>query len=149
MPSRDTRYSAYYDGVWTDVIKTEDAVRAILCRHKHDLDTLERLEEENKKLKTEAWKDEELLKMKNQLDDVMAEYRRGFPISEEEEKRIQEWRNAHDKEAHGLDTPHKQLLAGGTIGGRYSYHFIPTLIGVSGTVRCNKCGAEFEFCKLS
>lgn len=148
MPSRDYEYSTHYNGEYTTVYKTEDAVRAILCRHKHDLDTIERLEEENKKLKTEAWKDEELLQMTRQLDEVMAEYRRGFPISEAEEKAIEAWCDKHDEEAHGLDTDYKKLKAGGTIGGRYSYHFIPTSIGVSGTIKCNKCGAEFEFCEI-
>ena len=148
MPSRDSRYSAYYEGIWTDVIKTEDAVRAILCIHKNDLDRIEYLEKENKELKAEAWKDEELQKMKTELAQMRADYHRGFPITEAEQKAIEAWCDKHDEEVHGLNNDHKKLKAGGAIGGRYSYHFVPTSIGTSGVVRCGKCGAEFEFCEL-
>lgn len=145
MPSRDTRYSTYYEGVYTDVIKTEDAVRAILCRHKNDLDTLERLEEENKKLKEEVWKDEELQNMKTDLEQMRADYHRGFAITESEKKRIDAWKEKHEEEVHGVRNDVPSYKRGR--GGSYSYHFYPTSIGTSGVIKCS-CGAEFEFCEV-
>ena len=60
---------------------------------------------------------------------------------------IKEWKEKHDTEVHGFKTLEDRLHAGGLIGGRYTYHFVPTSIGVSGTIQCS-CGEEFEFCKL-
>lgn len=148
MPSRDIEYYTGYEGKHTRVYKTEDAVRAILCRDRDNLNKIELLEEENKKLKDEVWKDEELQKMKTELEELRADYHRGFPITEAEQEAIRAWCDKHDEEVHGLNTDHKKLKAGGSIGGRYSYHFVPTSIGTSGVVRCGKCGAEFEFCEL-
>lgn len=102
------------------------------------------LQSQNKKLKEEHYKDTELQKMKEELGRVKADMYRGFPISEEEEKRIKEWQDKHDAEVHGLKTLKERVHAGGCIGGRYTYCFIPTSIGVVGSVKCN-CGAEFIF----
>lgn len=141
----NSRYCTYYNGEYTQVDPLEDCVRAILCRNKIDEDKIKRLEEENKKLKEEVWKDEELQKMKSDLERMRADYRRGFSITEDEEKRIKEWKQKHDEEVHGVryDVPSYKMRS----GGNYSYHFYPTSIGTSGVIRCS-CGAEFEFCKL-
>lgn len=89
-------------------------------------------------------KDTELQKMKEELERVRADMYRGFPISAEEEKRIKEWQDKHDAEVHGLKTLKERVRAGGCIGGRYSYEFVSTSIGVIGIVKCN-CGAKFTF----
>lgn len=102
------------------------------------------LEEENKKLKDEHYKDSEMQRMKAELKKAKEDLYRGFPISEEEEKRIKEWQDKHDAEVHGLKTLKERVHAGGCIGGRYSYEFVSTSIGVVGTVKCN-CGAKFTF----
>lgn len=102
------------------------------------------LEEENKKLKDEHYKDSEMQRMEAELEKAKDDLYRGFPISEEEEKRIKEWQDKHDAEVHGLKTLKERVHAGGCIGGRYTYHFVPTSIGVIGSVKCN-CGAEFVF----
>lgn len=102
------------------------------------------LEEENKKLKDEHYKDSEMQRMKTELKKAKEDLYRGFPISEEEEKRIKEWQDKHDAEVHGLKTLKERVHAGGCIGGRYSYEFVSTSIGVVGTVKCN-CGAKFTF----
>ena len=105
------------------------------------------LEKENKELKEGVWKDETLQDMKAEYERMKTDYYRGFAITEEEDRRIKEWQKKHEEEVHGLTTDEQRLKAGGAIGGRYSYHFIPTSIGISGVVRCN-CGAEFEFCEI-
>lgn len=102
------------------------------------------LQEELRKLKEEYSKDSEIQKMNSALEKMRKDYWRGFPISEDEKKKIDEWKEKHDIEAHGLNTFDKKLKAGGCIGGRYSYKFVPTSIGISGKIVCN-CGAEFEF----
>ena len=108
---------------------------------------IEYLEKENKKLKDAAYKNEELKKMQQHLERMQADYRRGFPITEAEEKAIEKWCNEHDRKAHGLKTDKDRLRAGGCIGGRYSYEFIPTSIGVLGEVKCS-CGKKFTFSDL-
>ena len=61
----------------------------------------EYLLEENKGLKSEAYKDEELSKMKAQYDKMNADYYRGFPISENENNKINEWIDKISKEYPG------------------------------------------------
>lgn len=139
-----SEYSTYYEGKYTHVYELDDCVRAILCRNKNNEDKIKRLEEENKKLKEEVWKDEELSNMKERLEKMRKDYYRGFPITESEEKAIKEWQKKHEEEVHGLTTDKMKLKAQGVCGGRYSYHFVPTSIGTSGVIRCS-CGAEFEF----
>lgn len=137
-------YSTYYDGKWTKVHKLEDCLSSIKCRIEDNEKQIKRLEEENKQLKSENYKDEELSKMQSELEEMRADFYRGFPISEKEQKSIEEWQRKHEEEAHKLKTLGERLKAEGCIGGRYKYVFIPTSIGVYGEVACS-CGARFEF----
>ena len=99
---------------------------------------------EIEKLRSEHFKDEKLQEMGQKLVKMEADCRRGFPITEFDQKKIDEWKEKHDIEAHGLVTDGLKMKAGGVIGGRYSYHFTPTSIGIFAKVRCS-CGAEFDF----
>lgn len=96
----------------------------------------EYLRNENARLKDEAYKDEELAKMKESHDKMSEDYYRGFPISEEEDKKIKKW---EDKmiETHPGN--------GGAIGGRFRYEFIPTGVGTIGTVIDTFTGGRFNF----
>ena len=124
-----------------DVTQTLDAIkREFDSQNAHII----YLQNQNKKLKEEHYKATELQKMKEELERVRADMYRGFPISAEEEKRIKEWQDKHDAEVHGLKTLKERVRAGGCIGGRYSYEFVSTSIGVIGIVKCN-CGAKFTF----
>lgn len=105
---------------------------------------IEFLHEEVRKLKEEYSKDEEIQKMQAHVDRLQKECRLGFPISEKEHEAIEEWKKKHDKEVHGLTTDNERMRAGGAIGGRFQYSFVPTSIGIIGTVKCD-CGAEFVF----
>lgn len=140
-------YSTHFNGKYTEVYDLDDCIRAIQCRNRDNENRIKYLEKENKKLKEDAYKDEELQKMKERLDSMKADYLRGFPISEKEDKIIKEWQKKHEEEAHGLKTNEHRMKAQGVSGGRYSYHFVPTAIGTSGVVRCI-CGTEFEFQKI-
>ena len=103
-----------------------------------------RLAEENKRLKNEHYKDDELSEMKDKLDKMQSAYYRGLPISDEEKKKIEEWKNNHDRYAHMIRSIDDRLEIGGSIGGRYKYEFIPTSIGTIGVVKC-RCGEQFVF----
>lgn len=101
------------------------------------------LKERAMTLKSEAFKDEELKKMKAVLGKMQDEYRRGFPISEEEDIKINEWIEKHLKEKH-YDKKRNCYKMCGTIGGHFTYEFLPTGIGTIGKIRCS-CGEEFTF----
>ena len=116
----------------------------ILDNYESNERTIKYLREKNQELKKEAYKDSELASMKKELEKAKEDLYRGFPISEEEEKSIEEWRLKHEAEAHGRDTLEKRLSAHGAIGGRYTYIFTPTSIGVIGEIRCS-CGETFIF----
>lgn len=131
-------------GSWCTVYELDKALRAIKVRNMNDIDRIRRLEEENKKLKEENYKDEEMAAMKARLDKMQEDYYRGFPISEEEKKRIEEWKDRHEEEVHNCHSLNDKLQRGGCIGGTYKYEFVPTGIGTVGTIRCS-CGAEFKF----
>lgn len=136
------------NGKFMTIPTMEDCVDAILTRHEHAIDRITYLENEVKKLKDEKYKDEELRKAEQRLKDMTEDYFRGFPITKEEKDKIDEWQDTHDSEKHGLNTTQSRLKAGGCIGGRYYYKFIPTSIGTIGCVVCSKCNEEFEFCSL-
>lgn len=84
-------------------------------------------------------KDEEIQYWKDLYESARLSQKYGFPISEEEHNSIMQWQRTHDAEAHGLRMNHERLAAGGAIGGRYFYKFVPTSIGVSGQCICGKC----------
>ena len=102
------------------------------------------LELQNQNLINEKYKDQELSRMKKDLEEMKADYYRGFPISKNKQDKIDKWINKHEKEAHNFRTIGDQMRRGGCIGGTYTYEFIPTSIGTIGTIKCN-CGAEFTF----
>ena len=138
-----SEYSTYFNGEYTHVYDLEDCLKAIRCRNADNEKRIKYLEEENKKLKDEHYKDGEIQTMKSELDKMKKDYWRGFPISENEEKAIEKWKKEHDKKVHGFSKK-LRMKAEGVSGGRYSYHFVPTALGTSGVIRCS-CGAEFEF----
>lgn len=90
------------------------------------------LEEENKKLKDEHYKDSEMQRMEAELKKAKEDLYRGFPISEKEQEKIREWELKHDAEKHGC------------IGGSLTWYFTPTSIGTIGEVICS-CGEKFTF----
>lgn len=126
----------------------EDCLRSIRIRSKDNEDTIKNLRKENKKLKekisNKCFKDEEIRNLQHKLEKLQNEHSRSFIISEDEEKAIENWKKEHDEKVHGLTTSELRMKAEGVAGGRYSYHFVPTALGTSGTIKCS-CGAKFEF----
>ena len=105
---------------------------------------IEYLEEENKKLKDEHYKDSEMQRMATELKEAKEDLYRGFPISEKEQEKIREWELKHDAEKHGLKTMEQRAMGHGCIGGSLTWCFTPTSIGTIGEVICS-CGEKFTF----
>lgn len=138
--------STYFTSDCT-VYDLDDCLKAIKQRNEDNEETIEYLKEENRKLKEEYSKDEEIQKMKAEVDKAKQDLYRGFPITEREQKKIDNWRKKHEEEVHNAKTFDQRLKRCGCIGGNYKYIFIPTSIGVIGTIKCN-CGAEFDFSEI-
>lgn len=99
----------------------------------------EYLRKENARIKDEAYKDEELAEMRKRYEKMSADYYRGFPISQNEDKKIKEWQEKILKEHPG---------SAGPIGGRFRYEFIPTGVGVIGTVIDSFTKEKYQFQEL-
>lgn len=67
---------------------------------------------------------------------------KNFTITDEEWKKVTNWKEKH------LEENHQNLLkAGGAIGGRFSYEFTPTAVGIIGVCNCC-CGESFIFSEI-
>lgn len=111
-----------------------DAITRVMLQMKQNNDDLV---EENRRLKDENYKDEELAKLSKELKNLENECYRGFPISKKENEEIITWQKQHDINVHrNYDLYH------GAIGGGYSYRFYPTSIGCIGTCICDTCAAR-------
>ena len=95
------------------------------------------VEELKRTLNDENRKDDEYRKLQDENDKLKAELHRGFQIDEDDYNGAIEWMTEHNEEIHKGTTA-------GAIGGRYTWQFVPTGIGVFGSVKCN-CGAEYNF----
>ena len=80
-------------------------------------------------------KDEEIAKLKAEIDELKNRKSKGisFVVTEEELEQINAWQEEHINKYHGGDA------YAGAIGGRFSYKFIPTSIGDIGYVCCDSC----------
>lgn len=107
----------------------------------HKNRVIETLRDNNKHLQDENYKDEELARMKKELEAERKAKANGFEIWEDEWKAIKAWQDEHEL---GFHKNTSGFPRGGAIGGCYKYEFVPTSIGIFGTVKCN-CGAKFDF----
>ena len=64
-----------------------------------------------------------------------------FRLTREQDLEIVEWCNAHDKAKHGATEEEPRYS--GSIGGAYTYMFVPTGIGLGVRVSCS-CGEEID-----
>ena len=121
--------------VWTLDTIENDLQR--LYDHFRKADTQNQyLRAEIEKVRAEKYASEEMTKMKERYEEMRDDYFRGFPISKEEEKKIHEWMDSLPE------------AGSGAIGGRFTYKFTPTSIGVIGTVVDGITGKEFTFQEL-
>lgn len=126
------------------VYELEDCLKAIRARNKDNEDLIQSLEAKVKRLENEHWKDEEIQKMKSELERMRKELYAGFSITNAQQEAINAWKQMHEETAHGLTDDNKRMKAQGVSGGRYTYLFTPTSIGTFGSIRC-VCGEEYTF----
>ena len=134
----DYRCSTHTKGGFLEIPSTDKLCEMIKTKCEKYESLIEFYKKENEKLKDENYKDNELQKMKAQYEQMQNDYYRGFPISEEEQTKIQKWKEMHIIEEHGGNENT------GAIGGRFIYKFIPTSIGTIGFVECT-CGCSYQF----
>lgn len=92
---------------------------------------IERLSKENEELKSERWKDKEMKRLKEENERLKEDYYRGFPISKEEWAKIEKFMKAHPQPT-------------GVSGGGWKYTFVPTGLGISGTIEAMN-GDKLQF----
>ena len=113
-------------------------LQALYDHYRAVINSNEYLREENKRLKNEQYKDEELDKMKKDYERMKDAYYRGFPISKEEDKKIKKWMDNII-----ADGPDMKINSA-----RFHYEFYPTALGIVGTVIDNITKQKFEFQSL-
>ena len=143
----DVHYSTYRNGKFIDVPPIDNLCLALKDKFEKQEEENNRLKEENEKLKTGLFEKEEMARLKNEYNKMLKDCIRGFPISEEEQETIEHWKEQHELEKHNLKTFNQWLAFQGVSGGRYTYVFTPTAIGIVGEVKCT-CGDSFEFQSL-
>lgn len=122
-------------------MRTDELIDGISKTLKNKDKEIKELRNENEQLRNEAYKDNEFQRLKEHINGLNQIISHSFPISEEEYEKINKWQEEHIKTKHNSDS------YAGAIGGRYTYEFIPTSIGIIGKVRCS-CGEEFVFSEL-
>ena len=121
-----------------EVETVDKCMRMLRYRFDDQKKTIDNLRNQIKELTDSQYKDKKLQEMKAELNKMQREYNRGFPITDDEWKAIETWKEEHDREVHGLTECNERV--GGAIGGRYTFEFTPCTIGTIGTIKCGKCG---------
>ena len=134
----DNSYCAYRDGKFVEVPKIEDLCLALKDKFMRQEERNQYLSEENKKLKEGIWEKEETARLKAEYEKMKHEYYHlGFPITEEEKEKIDEWSKTHECTTRGTRAQ-----------GYRTFLFSPTELGIVGKVKCS-CGKTFIFRELS
>ena len=135
----DDKLNLKEGGIWI-MDSIENDLKRIYDHYRSVVNENEYLRKENERIKSEKYKDEELSTMKERYEKMQSEYFRGFPISDKECEKIDGWINNLTK-----DEP---LTKMGAIGGRFTYRFTPTSIGVIGTIEDSITGEKLTFQEL-
>lgn len=126
-------YTKWEDGKVKHVLDFDRCIESLKERNADQDERIKNLVEENKRLKSEHYKDSELQNLQHKYNELKKDAYRGFTITEEESKRIYEWKYKHEMQEHPRAS--------------YTYIFAPTALGLAGRIKCS-CGAEFNFRKL-
>lgn len=146
MDLDDIKYRTIVDGEYMEVETVDKCMKMLRYRFNDQKKTINNLRNQIKDLTDSQYKDKKLREMKDKLEATQREYNRGFPITDKEWDAIETWKGKHDREVHGLTECNERI--GGAIGGRYTFEFIPTTIGIIGTIKCGSCGEKFAFREL-
>ena len=133
------KYSSYLNGKYHDFQGLYNSLEEIKKLVEETLEYAESVEEKNKELLDEHWKDKQLAEMKEKYSQMEKSFYRGFPISEDQQKAINNWEDQHWTNRHGAPDNRSRLMKSGAIGGSFEYRFTPTSIGTVGSVCCQSC----------
>jgi len=137
-------YSTTYDGEFVHEVPSSEAdlektFRAVKAGYRDKDTRIKYLEQKVRELEDEKWKDDELQKMKEDYEQMKADYYGGFPLTQEEIEKVNNWQNEHTKVVHNAVTLDQVLRLEGVSGGRWVYEFTPTAIGTFGVCICGSC----------
>lgn len=133
----DNSYCAYRDGKFVEVPKIDELCLALKDKFMRQEEKIKYLSEENRKLKEGVWEKEESSRLESEYERMKHEYYNfGFPITEEEKEKINEWAKTHECTTRGTRAE-----------GYRKFIFSPTELGVVGEVKCS-CGQTFTFREL-
>lgn len=133
----DNSYCAYRDGKFVEVPKIDELCLALKDKFMRQEEKIKYLSEENRKLKKGVWEKEESSRLESEYERMKHEYYNfGFPITEEEKEKIDEWAKTHECKTRGTRAE-----------GYRKFIFSPTELGVVGEVKCS-CGQTFTFREL-
>ena len=120
------------------VLPMDELCAQIQLKYNTLLKRCDALDEENTRLQSEIRNEDGTAYFKNMVDSLNKKFNHGFEISDDESEKINEFIKEHD-ELHGK---------AGAIGGRFVYNFLPTSIGIIGTVQCISCDKCLVFREL-
>ena len=129
----------YINGKFSEILNIDEICEQLKNAFNEQEQTNMRLREANETLKSETYAQDEVARMKQQYDEMKADYFRGFPISKEQDEMIANWQKTHTENIHKAKTAQQKLALEGVSGGRWSFIFVPTAIGTSGVCRCGSC----------
>lgn len=133
----DNSYCAYRDGKFVEVPKIDELCLALKDKFMRQEEKIKYLSEENRKLKEGVWEKEESSRLESEYERMKHEYYNfGFPITEKEKEKIDEWAKTHECTTRGTRAE-----------GYRKFIFSPTELGVVGEVKCS-CGQTFTFREL-
>lgn len=129
----------YVNGKFTEIKDIENLCEQLIYTFKQQEEANKQLRAANATLKSETYAQDEVARMEKRYKEMQEDYYRGFPISKEEDKAIAAWQKAHTENIHNAKTPQQKLALEGVSGGRWSFIFVPTSLGISGVCRCGSC----------
>lgn len=118
------------DGEYIDIPPIEKLCKALQIKFKDQEEEVERWKKKYEELRNS---DKEYIRLKKDAEEARRMLYNGFGITDEEDKKIDEWIDNHRKNNKGTHF--------------FSYVFTPTSLGTTGEIKC-KCGESFQFREL-
>ena len=127
-----------YNGVKVVPVYSSEEIIDIISSKLNDMQLrIDRLTEENKKLKEDIWEKEEVAKLKAENERLRKESYNGFPISDDELKLINDFIKKHNNPPMKINSC------------SYTYKFTPTSLGTIGTISYMNGLDELTFRELN
>ena len=128
----DNEHFKFIDKALVKVSTINELCKALLIKFEEIEKELQYYKNKYEVVCSKKYKDEELSRLKKELEKQKLLIKNGFAITDSEKEAIEKWKNTH-----ACSKSYKTL----------TYHFTPFEVGVYGKVTCY-CGSSFEFSKL-